>query len=208
MSISKKLWSQNLDLANSSLNSLFIKGIAKGDLPIENFKSYIAQDSFFLEAFARAYGMAIAKSPDKKSLAILSKLLNGVIEELHLHESYLKKWEVRSETISLNLATEKYTNFLKEISQQKSMIEIISAMTPCMRLYSWLGKSLQSKYQFSSNPYKEWVNAYSDLNFENLANSLEEIIDSNYQKNNLIEIESLYKKAMGLELKFFEAYSP
>ena len=78
-------------------------------------------------------------------------------------------------------------------------------MTPCMRLYSWIGKSL-SNMDFD-NTYKEWIITYSDESFENLAKSLENLIDTHkdsYDKNNA---SYLYKRAMELELDFFNAYS-
>ena len=208
VTISEELWSNNKELACSSLNSTFIKGLLRGDLPVENFQDYIAQDSFFLEAFARAYGMAIAKSPDKVSITILSKMLSGVIEELKLHDSYSKEWNVDLKNYSINSTTKAYTDFLGKITISGSMAEIISAMTPCMRLYSWLGQSLNSKKKCFKNPYQDWINTYSDKSFEMLALSLEKLINSYYKKNELKNIRTLYKKAMQLEFNFFEAYSP
>ena len=51
------------------------------------------------------------------------------------------------------------------------------AMTPCMRLYSWIGKRLYQE-DFDTQ-YKEWIITYSDESFENLANSLENLIETN-----------------------------
>ena len=50
-------------------------------------------------------------------------------------------------------------------------------MTPCMRLYSWIGKSLSNE-DFDIK-YKEWIITYSDEGFEKLANSLENLIETN-----------------------------
>tara|TARA_Y100001968_G_C19447086_1_gene766016 strand:- start:1337 stop:1963 length:627 start_codon:yes stop_codon:yes gene_type:complete len=208
MELSKELWSENIDLAYLNLNTGFVRGLQEGTLPVENFKLYIAQDSFFLEAFARAYGMAIAKSPDIKSISILSKMLNGVIEELKLHESYAEKWGVNIQKSSLNLATEAYTDFLNKTTEVGSMVEIISAMTPCMRLYAWIGKLLKEKNIVNTNPYKEWIDTYSDEDFEKLASTLEKLIDSYYTNNKIRRLRLLYNNAMKLELSFFKAYSP
>ena len=48
---------------------------------------------------------------------------------------------------------------------------------------------------------------YSDENFEKLAKSLEEIIDTYEGSYDLDRLNYLYKKAMDLEVKFFETYS-
>ena len=79
------------------------------------------------------------------------------------------------------------------------------AMTPCMRLYSWIGKSLSN--MVLNNPYKEWIITYSDENFDNLARSLENIIDSSKEAYDMNQAIYLYNRAMELELEFFNAYS-
>ena len=79
------------------------------------------------------------------------------------------------------------------------------AMTPCMRLYSWIGKSLSNN--ILNNPYKEWIITYSDDSFDRLAKSLENLIDSSKEVYDINKANYLYKTAMELELGFFNAYS-
>ena len=205
MLITQKLWERNYNLASLSLNTKFVQGIKNGDLPKTKFQEYLAQDYFFLESFARAYGLAVSKSRNKKNIKTLSVLLSGVSEELILHETYAKEWDIDLTTNSIGPATKKYTDFLEEVSLNLSLIEIMSAMTPCMRLYSWLGKKLLN--MISGNPYKEWILTYSDESFDNLAKSLENLIDEYDESYDIDQINFLYKKAMELELDFFNAYS-
>ena len=205
MLITQKLWERNYNLASLSLNTKFVQGIKNGDLPKTKFQEYLAQDYFFLESFARAYGLAVSKSRNKKNIKTLSVLLSGVSEELILHETYAKEWDIDLTKNSIGPATKKYTDFLEEVSLNLSLIEIMSAMTPCMRLYSWLGKKLLN--MISDNPYKEWILTYSDGSFDNLAKSLETLIDEYDESYDIDQINFLYKKAMELELDFFNAYS-
>ena len=205
MLTSQKLWESNFELASLSLNTNFVQGIRNGDLPKIKFQQYLAQDYFFLESFARAYGLAVSKSKDKKYIKTLSELLSGVSKELILHETYATEWEINLKTISIEPSTKKYTDFLEETSRNLSLIEILSAMTPCMRLYSWIGKNLLN--MISNNPYREWILTYSDESFENLAKSLEILIDEYKYPYDINQVNYLYKKAMELELNFFNAYS-
>ena len=55
--------------------------------------------------------------------------------------------------------------------------------------------------------YKEWIITYSDESFENLANSLENLIETNNETYDIYQAKYLYKRAMELELDFFNAYS-
>ena len=205
MLITKKLWENNSDLASLSLNTKFVQGIRNGNLPRNIFKEYLAQDYFFLESFAKAYGLAVSKSKDKSEIKSLSQLLVGVSDELILHETYAKEWEIDLSTNYIRPATKNYTDFLYDVSSKLSSVEIMFAMTPCMRLYSWIGKNLSD--MTINNPYKEWILTYSDESFDNLAKSLEKIIDNYQEPYDINQAQNLYKKAMELELDFFNAYS-
>ncbi len=62
MSLSADLWQAHDDLAQASLHTAFVRGLADGSLSRERFAYYVGQDAFFLEAFARAYSIAAAKA--------------------------------------------------------------------------------------------------------------------------------------------------
>ena len=51
--------------------------------------------------------------------------------------------------------------------------------------------------------YKEWIITYSHEDFENLANSLENLIETNKESYDINQAKYLYKRAMELELDFF-----
>ena len=126
-------------------------------------------------------------------------------EELILHERYAKEWDIDLTKNYIQPATQNYTEFLEEVSKKQSAVEIMFAMTPCMRLYSWIGKSLSNN--ILNNPYKEWIITYSDQSFDKLAKSLENLIDSSKEVYDIDQANYLYKRAMELELDFFNAYS-
>ncbi len=205
MSFTKKLWEDNFEIALLSLNTKFVQGLKTGILPKNIFQEYLAQDYFFLETFAKAYGLAVSKSKDKYSIRKLSELLMGVSEELILHETYAKEWDIDLSNNYIKKTTKNYTDFLDDASNRLSSIEIMFAMTPCMRLYSWIGKSLYE--EDFDNKYKEWILTYSDESFANLANSLENLIETNEESYDVKQAKYLYKRAMELELDFFNAYS-
>ena len=94
MLLSNTLWESNYELALLSLKSKFVQGLKTGNLPKNIFQEYVAQDYYFLESFSRAYGLAVSKSKDKNSIKVLSQLLVGVSEELILHETYAKEWDI------------------------------------------------------------------------------------------------------------------
>ena len=64
MTLSRELWSENVDLVAAALAHPLNGGLADGSLNRATFAGYVAQDAFFLESFARAYALALTRSPD------------------------------------------------------------------------------------------------------------------------------------------------
>lgn len=197
----RDLWGENQDLARRTREHPFVRGIASGDLPRERFAYYVGQDAFFLEAFARAYALALAKSPDRDGLAAFKALLDGVFEELKLHAGYAARWGIDL-TPPPGAATSAYTDFLLSVAALEPVGHITAAMAPCMRLYAYLGQSLAPVLNPSS-PYREWVETYSSAEFERLAATLESLLDR--YGGDLDRLRAHYRQAMTLEWRFFDA---
>lgn len=203
MSLSGTLWETNADLAREALYHPFVRGLADGSLPLESFRGYVAQDAFFLESFARAYALALARSDDRQGMRDFAALISGVIEELELHEGYARKWGVSLEGVEPVEDTLAYTDFLLATSALGSVGETCAAMTPCMRLYAYLGRSLAEEGAGEDNPYHEWIETYADPEFEALAAKLEALLDR--YAEDTPAVRSAYRRAMALEVGFFEA---
>jgi thiaminase/transcriptional activator TenA len=79
----------------------------------------------------------------------------------------------------------------------------MAAMTPCMRLYAFLGQSLMARTV--APLYSEWVKTYADPGFEALAGRLETLLDQHATDTETVRIN--YRRAMELEHGFFDANS-
>lgn len=203
MKLSARLWTDSADVAADVLAHPFVQGIGDGSLPRELFAGYLAQDAFFLESFARAYALALARSPDTRTLLTLADLLAGVRQELGLHASYAGSWGIDMAGVQPLSATSAYTEFLMATACTQELGVIYAAMTPCMRLYAWLGASLDAE---RAGPYAEWVQTYADPGFESTAASLERLLDE--QAGDTAAVRSAYARAMRLEFEFFDAAFP
>ncbi len=201
--LATQLWDANQDLASACLQHSFVQGIGDGSLPRENFQQYIAQDAFFLESFGRAYALALAHSPDRRGVYAFAELLQGALEELKLHAGYAEKWGIDLANISASTATRNYTDFLLATAAMEDVGTTCAAMTPCMRLYAWLGQSLDKQHPETDHDYTEWVVTYRDPGFDDLARTLEDLLDS--YADDTPKIRDTYRRAMQLEYEFFVA---
>lgn len=202
MSISKQLWQNNQNIIKNCLMHPFIKGIARGNLDRQKFAFYIGQDAFFLEAFARAYSIAAAKSIDWEGFNVFHRLADGVLSELNLHQNYAFRWGVNLREIQPAPATRRYTDFLLATAWGQDVGTIATAMIPCMRLYAFLGQQL-AKDGIPEHQYADWIRTYSSEEFEQLAEQLESLGDR--YTTTTEAVQSTYRYALLCEQDFFDA---
>ncbi len=202
MRLSKHLWQENQDLAAACLNTPFVRGLAEGDLEPALFSHYVGQDVFFLQTFARAYTIAGAKAPDWEGFCELHRLADGVAKELELHASFAAAWDVDTNTVKVASTTRQYTDFVMATAWGHGTGMTVTALTPCMRLYAWLGQQLAAQ-STEEHMYTPWVRTYSAPDFEDLALRLEALTDT-YATDSQ-EIHQTYRYAMQCELDFFQA---
>ncbi len=171
--LSEQLWQENEDLARACLECRFVHHLGEGTLPAKAFRGYIAQDAYFLEAFSRAYAFALAYSKSREWIFQFAELLNGVLKELDLHDGYAAEWKVDLSTTEPMEATLDYTGFLLRVAQSGDVGETCAAMTPCMRLYAYIGQQLARRHPHHQHTYSEWIKVYASPSFEGLAMKLE-----------------------------------
>lgn len=201
VSLAATLWVANREGAGRILAHGFVRGLGDGTLPVDSFKAYVAQDAYFLEAFARAYAFCLANSTTREDLRDFAELIAGALDELKLHARYAARWQVDLGGVTPIDATRAYVDFLLETARRGNLGETIAAMTPCMRLYAFLGRTL------SAGPvaprYAEWMTTYADPGFESLAARLEALLDKHATDS--VAVRDNYARAMDLEYGFFDA---
>jgi len=201
VSLSRTLWHANTDWAERILAHRFVQGLGDGSLPLGSFKSYVAQDAYFLDAFARAYAFCLAHGSSRDDLYGFSELIAGVVDELKLHKSYTERLEITLDNVLPMAATQAYVDFLLAAARTGQLGETIAGMTPCMRLYAFLGQALAKKEV--APVYADWVKTYADPGFEALAARLEGLLDRHATDSPAVRAN--YRRAMELEYGFFDA---
>ena len=201
--LAARSWNANLDLARVARAHPFVRGIADGTLPRDRFAAYVAQDAYFLGAFGSAYAAAEARAPDPDGAAAFGRLLAGVEAELRLHGSYARRWGIDLAAVRPHTATIAYTSFLGEVVAAGHLGPMCAALTPCMRLYAWLGQQLVQRTVPPDDPYREWIATYASPEFDGLAGELERLLDRYADGGSAVV--TAYRRAMELEVGFFDA---
>lgn len=196
------LWQANQDLARACLNHPFMSGLSAGTLDPALFREYVAQDAFYLRAYLKAYALGVARSEDLNVAKVFHELAGGTLSELALHQTYARELGIELEAVRPNTACLAYTDFLLATAWHRSLAELLAAMTPCMRLYAWLGAELASAAA-RPNPYQRWIQTYSAPEFQRLAARIESLLET--CAADTPEVRDAYRYAMECELRFFSA---
>lgn len=122
---------------------------------------------------------------------------------------------------SLAMATKNYVGFLLDTASRAnaSAAEILAAMTPCARLYAFLGEKIREAQEairadnaegLKANPYQRWIDAYASPGFQEAAATMERLLDelAIIDSANVEVLAARYHRAMELELQFFEEFFP
>jgi thiaminase/transcriptional activator TenA len=148
----------------------FLREIKDGTLPLEKFRYYLAQDYLYLEGFARAVALALAKAPDSRTLEDLSRrMLTPVERPLHhklLAEAGLTLEDVqRAGRSPTNTA---YVNHMLKTAALHGLGPTAAALLPC----PWIYHELKNAIGQSEHPlYGQWTSFY-------VAGLLQESVDA------------------------------
>ncbi len=124
------------------------------------------------------------------------------LDELKLHTNYAKTLDINLDDVQPYAATSAYTEFLLRIAWHNSVAEIIAAMVPCIRLYTYLGNELTNSLR-PQHPYVDWIKTYSSDEFKKLCARLESLLDEVASDSPFVR--DAYCYAMQCELDFFSA---
>lgn len=196
------LWQNDRDLAEACLRHPFVRGLADGSLPPARYRAYVAQDAFFLRAFASAYALAGRACPDAAGRSLYAELAAGVDAELDLHRAMAQRLGIHLRHIEPTDATLAYTDFLLATATGPEA-GTAAAMLPCLRLYAFLGEQLLAQLDPAS-PWADWVRTYADPSFASLWRKLaRRVVPGNGATAEVLARH--HRRAMQLELQFFAA---
>ncbi|TYZ60708.1 hypothetical protein PybrP1_004725, partial [[Pythium] brassicae (nom. inval.)] len=216
-SMAERLWQQAQACALQSLYHPFVASLAAGSLARADFQAFLLQDAYYLQGFAKAFAFAVAKATDPSHARALIRLMVGIETELSTHTAFLQSFGIdvfAIEDASAAPATRDYVDFLLETATtRRTVAEVLAAMTPCLRLYAFLGRGIRAAIgglPDESHPYSRWIASYCTDEFGGSARAIEDLLGETAALEGVsyATLEPLYNAAMELELRFFEQYFP
>lgn len=193
-----------------SINHPFVKGIVRGDLPLEIFKNYILQDIYYLKHYGKVHAFAAAHSDDFHVSAMLAEKAKKTAEaELTVHKEHaeiLRITDVEIENFKPAPTAYAYTSHLYRSALSGSLAQIVAAMLPCYWLYADIGLTYKEAKP-KEDIYQNWLNIYSSDWFQESTQEMIDLLDKLAEKASESEkakIKEQFIIAKEYELAFWE----
>ena len=157
----------------------FVTGLSDGTLPRPAYIRYLVQDYLFLIQFARAWALAVTKAEtlsDMQACAATVQTLIGVEIGLHVRtcaaegitETQLSAAEEAMETIA-------YTRFVLDAGHSGDMLDLLSALAPCVLGYDCIGAHLGASH---APEYGDWIDSYAGPGYQESCHRVGMMIDA------------------------------
>ncbi|WP_202078480.1 thiaminase II [Caldalkalibacillus salinus] len=163
MTFTQKIRQDADPIWQASFDHPFVKGIGDGGLPLDRFRFYVLQDSYYLSQFARVQALGAAKTDDFYITKRMAVHVQGTYEAEHaLHDTFMKKLDITKEEIKQFKPAPTayaYTSHLMRAGYNGHLGDIIAALLPCYWLYYEIGEKLQGATP-QEPIYQEWIAAY------------------------------------------------
>jgi thiaminase/transcriptional activator TenA len=192
----------------------FTDSLAAGALPEAAFRHYLVQDYLFLIEFARAYALAVYKSPDLADMREAAAGLSAILDvEMNLHVKLCAGWGLspddleRAPPASEMLA---YTRYVLDAGMRGDLLALKVALAPCVIGYAEIATRLAAKSSATAatNPYRVWIAEYAGAPYQEVAANARAHLDNLAERYvtpaRESELIAIFKEATRLEADFWE----
>lgn len=176
MKFSNCLWQTITPVYQQIIHHPFNIELGEGSLDKERFIFYMEQDALYLVSFSRALAFIAARAGASKIIHhFLNFSLGALVAERELHANFLatnNNWD----NIEPSPSCIAYTQYLIAIAATAPLEEAIAAVLPCFWIYREVGRNIAAHAK-ENNPYMQWINTYSSLEFSDGTDQVISILD-------------------------------
>lgn len=174
MGLARELESAGRPMLHEQLAHPTVAGIARGDLDVAVFRSWLEQDYLFLHDYVRVFARLAWQAPDGHLGDLVGLAHSTYFEELSLHRGLAAEFGADLDSAVKGPACAAYTAFLLDAAA--SYGTGLAALYPCMWGYSTLGRILAEDPPAEPR-YRRWVDTYADPGFAELSARIAAMID-------------------------------
>ena len=192
----------------------FTDALADGSLAEAAFRHYLVQDYLFLIEFARAYALAVYKSPELADMREAAAGLSAILDvEMNLHVKFCAGWGLSASDLEQTPPAVEmlaYTRYVLDAGMRGDLLALKVALAPCVIGYAEIATRLASRPDAHAltNPYRAWIAEYAGAPYQEVAAKarahLDDLADRYATPAREAELIAIFKEATRLEAAFWE----
>jgi thiaminase (transcriptional activator TenA) len=192
----------------------FTDGMADGTLPEPAFRQYLVQDYLFLIEFARAYALAVYKSPTLADMREGAAGIAAILDvEMGLHVKLCARWGLSADDLERAPPADEmlaYTRYVLDAGMRGDLLALKVALSPCVIGYAEIATRLAQRPGAldASNPYAVWIGEYAGPAYQDIAESARGHLDRLAERYSTParepELIAIFREATRLEAAFWE----
>lgn len=192
----------------------FTNALADGSLTSIAFRHYLVQDYLFLIEFARAYALAVYKSPNLADMRAAAAGISAILDvEMNLHVKLCADWGLyEGDLESASPAPEMlaYTRYVLDTGMRGDLLALQVALAPCVIGYAEIAARLTTNPLAKSpnNPYREWIAEYAGEAYQQVAcrarDQIESLCSRYATPARQKELQAIFTEATRLEIGFWD----
>lgn len=192
----------------------FTNGMADGSLPQAAFRHYLVQDYLFLIEFARAYALAVYKSPTLADMREGAAGLSAILDvEMDLHVKLCAGWGLSPADLEQAPPAAEmlaYTRYVLDAGMRGDLLALKVALSPCVIGYAEIATRLAEHpgAMAEGNPYRVWISEYASAPYQEVASNACAHLDGLAQRYATpareAELVAIFREATRLEADFWQ----
>jgi thiaminase/transcriptional activator TenA len=192
----------------------FTEALADGSLPQAAFRRYLVQDYLFLIEFARAYALAIYKSPTLAGMREAAAGVSAILDvEMDLHVKLCADWGLSPDDLERTVPAPEmlaYTRYVLDTGMRGDLLALTVALAPCVIGYAEIATRLAARpgADAAANPYRGWIAEYAGAPYQQIAakarDHLDRLAEHYATPTREAELIVIFKQATRLEADFWE----
>ncbi|KAL5259970.1 hypothetical protein ACHWQZ_G010178 [Mnemiopsis leidyi] len=154
-SLENYLWEQTGDTRLRALSSNLIFGMREKCLDPSQFGGYMVDDTVYCYEGSESLGIAAKRSSDNVTL---QNFLESEAKSWFGYWEWLNEiWHIKNpEGVRIGKEATAYMNHIRNVAENEIPVYTILALTPCARLWPWLGQKIGSGTR-NFGLYTSWV---------------------------------------------------
>ena len=158
-----------------------VRAIGDGTLPHAIFRGYFEQNVLYLQEYARAIALIVARSPDRDAITTLTRFQSQIVQtEIPANLGFLERLggdiERFADVGSMLPSAYAYTRHLIATCAQGDCAEGLTAVLPCQWSYGELARPLMADPP--ADPlYADWIAMFGSDAYDELVTETTALLD-------------------------------